>query len=63
MRRLQALAHDRYRQALKENALALADEHRQTCNDPNCIISLTLLGDLLRLANFDLSDEEAGRLR
>ncbi len=47
---------------VKENALLLADEHRKSCDNPTCNISLSLLGVLLDAAGIGVTHEEAKRL-
>ena len=50
------------KERLKENVLLLADDHRATCDTPNCNISLNLIGVLLDLAGIGVTAEEAKRL-
>jgi len=43
---------------LKDNALKLAQHHKDNCDDPHCGISLTLIGVLLSKAGIEISKEE-----
>jgi hypothetical protein len=49
-------------QYVKDNALRLADHHREHCDGPDCTVSLVALAELLILAGFELSDDETRRL-
>jgi hypothetical protein len=44
--------------AVKENALRLARQLRDTCSDEDCDVSLILLGELLTLAGIELTPDE-----
>jgi hypothetical protein len=46
-------------QAIKENAILLADHHREHCDGPDCNISLYLLKRALELAGIALTADEA----
>lgn len=43
---------------LKENVLKLADKHSETCNDPECDISIGSVTDLLILAGYEITKED-----
>ena len=45
------------REALKENAINIADDHRAHCHE-SCNISLVLLAELLIAAGVELTPEE-----
>jgi hypothetical protein len=47
---------------LKENALRLADDHREHCTGGNCTVSLVALGLLLKRAGYELSEADIRRL-
>jgi hypothetical protein len=47
---------------LKNNVLALAEEHRKNCAGEECTISLVLLGALLKRAGIELAPDEAEKL-
>ncbi len=47
---------------LKENALRLADDHREHCAGEICTVSLKGLAELLRDAGFDMTEVETRRL-
>ena len=47
-----------YNAMLKANAIALAKDHKQTCDNPECGISLYMLRQLLEKAGIELSDDD-----
>lgn len=47
---------------LKENAIRLAELHRETCDGQDCPVSLFMIGRLIKQAGFELTEEEQGRL-
>jgi hypothetical protein len=49
-------------EVLKENALMLARDHKRTCQDPGCNISMALLAVLLQEAGIELTKTELSEL-
>jgi len=47
---------------LKQNAIAMAKQHKDNCNDEECTISVSLIGVLLTKAGIPLSKEEWAEL-
>ena len=43
---------------LKDNLLALVDDHRLTCKDENCPVMLTLILELAERAGLEFSSVE-----
>jgi len=46
------------KQAIKENAMRLAEHHKKHCDGQNCDISLHLVRRALELAGIDLTEDE-----
>ena len=51
---------DDYKTMLKDNAIRLAKDHKKTCQDPECDISLYLLNELVEAAGIKLTQKEKG---
>ena len=51
---------DDYRKMLKDNAIRFAKDHKKTCQDPECDISLYLLSELIEVAGIKLTQKEKG---
>ena len=49
---------DDYKTMLKDNAIMLAKDHKKTCQDPECDISLYLLSELIEAAGIKLTQKE-----
>lgn len=47
-----------YKELLKQNAMKISENHKRTCNDPECDISVLHLGVLVRMAGIELTEEE-----
>ena len=45
---------------LKDNAIRLVKNHKKTCRDPECNISLYLLSELIEAAGIKLTQKEKG---
>ena len=47
---------------LKKNAILLAVQHKEKCNDPECNVSTTLIAELILKAGITLTKEELTEL-
>ena len=54
--------HKEHKEFLKRNALEMAKRHKETCEDPDCTLSLHLIGELIKLAGMELTPDEAKHL-